>query len=70
MVLSRDEEAEEMLAQRHIYRKIYFADCQGMVENREFIRMMRKLLKMLEEEYGRPVDVEFAVTSPKRAYGS
>lgn len=64
MVLSRDEEAEEMLAGRHIYRKIYFADCQGMVENREFIRMMRKLLKMLEEAYGRPVDVEFAVTSP------
>lgn len=65
MVLSRDEDAEEMLAQRHIYRKIYFADCQGMVENREFIRMMRKLLKMLETEYERPVDVEFAVTSPE-----
>lgn len=65
MVLSRDEDAEEMLAERHIYRKIYFADCQGMVENREFIRMMRKLLKMLEAEYERPVDVEFAITSPE-----
>ena len=65
MVLSRDEDAEEMLAERHIYRKIYFADCQGMVENREFIRMMRKLLKMLETEYERPVDVEFAITSPE-----
>ncbi len=65
MVLSRDEDAEEMLAQRHIYRKIYFADCQGMVENPEFIRMMRKLLKMLEAEYERPVDIEFAVTSPE-----
>lgn len=65
MVLSRDEDAEEMLAERHIYRKIYFADCQGIVENREFIRMMRKLLKMLEAEYERPVDVEFAITSPE-----
>lgn len=65
MVLSRDEEAEDMLAQRHIYRKIYFADCQGIVENREFIRMMRKLLKMLETEYERPVDVEFAMIGPE-----
>lgn len=65
MVLSRDEEAEDMLAQRHIYRKIYFADCQGIVENREFVRMMRKLLKMLETEYERPVDVEFAMISPQ-----
>ena len=29
MVLSRDTDAEDMLAERHIYRTIYFADCQG-----------------------------------------
>lgn len=65
MVLSRDTEAEDMLAERHIYRKVYFADCQGLVENHEFIQMMRALMKMLEAEYERPVDVEFAVTSPE-----
>ena len=65
MVLSRDTDAEDMLAQRHIYRKICFADCQGIVENQDFIHMMRALLKMLEAEYERPVDVEFAVTSPQ-----
>ena len=65
MVLSRDTDAEDMLAERHIYRTIYFADCQGMVDNLEFIRMMRTLMKMLEKEYERPVDVEFAVTSPE-----
>ena len=65
MVLSRDTEAEDLLAERQIYRKIYFADCQGLVENRDFILMMRSLLKMLESVYERPVDVEFAVTSPE-----
>ena len=65
MVLSRDTDAEDMLAERHIYRTIYFADCQGLVDNLEFIRMMRSLMKMLEKEYERPVDVEFAVTSPE-----
>ena len=60
-VLSRDTDAERRLAQRRVYRKIYFADCQAMVENKEFIRMMRKILKMLEEEYGSPVDIEFAL---------
>lgn len=65
MVLSRDTDAEDLLAERHIYRKVYFADCQGIVDNLDFIHMMRELLKMLESEYERPVDVEFAVTSPE-----
>lgn len=62
-VLSRDTDAEYRLSQRRIFRKIYFADCQGLVDNHDFIRMMRKILKMLEAEYERPVDVEFAVKS-------
>ena len=65
MVLSHDTEAEDMLAQRHIYRKVYFADCQGLVDNLDFIHMMRDLMKMLETAYERPVDVEFAITSPE-----
>lgn len=60
-VLSRDTDAEYILSQRRQFRKIYFADCQGLVDNHEFIRLMRKILKMLEAEYERPVDVEFAV---------
>ena len=39
MVLSRDTDAEDMLAERHIYRTIYFGDCQGLVDNLEFIRI-------------------------------
>ena len=44
LVLSHDTEAEELLAERHIYRKIYFADCQGLVENQQFIHAMRSML--------------------------
>lgn len=64
LVLSRDSDAEYILSQRRQFRKVYFADCQGLVENNDFIKMMRKILKMLETEYERPVDVEFAVRSP------
>lgn len=64
LVLSRDTEAEYMLSQRQRFRKVYFADCQGLVEKNDFIWMMRKMLKMLEAEYERPVDVEFAVKCP------
>ncbi|WP_049727175.1 PEP/pyruvate-binding domain-containing protein [Dorea sp. D27] len=63
LVLSHDTDAEDMLAQRGVYKKVYFADCQGMVNNDDFIQLMKHILEMLEEEYGRPVDVEFAVNS-------
>ena len=57
MVLSHDTDAEDMLAQRHIYRKVYFADCQGLVDNLDFIHMMRDLMKMLETAYVSTGDV-------------
>lgn len=63
LTLERDTDAEEVLARRGDYRMIYFADCQGMVEDRKFIRMMKTLLKKLEENYHQPVDIEFAVTA-------
>lgn len=63
LVLSRDTEAEYLLSQRRQFRKIYFADCQGLADNHEFIKIMQKLLKTLESEYERPVDVEFALKS-------
>lgn len=65
LVLSRDTEAEDLLAERHVYKKVYFADCQGIVDNHEFISMMYSMLQMLESKYECPVDVEFAVTCPE-----
>ena len=62
LVLSRDTDAERRLAERRIYRKIYFADCQGLVDDDDFIDMIRSMEKVLEKTYRRPVDLEFAVT--------
>ncbi len=62
LVLSRDTDAEGRLAQRRIYRKIYFADCQGLVDDDDFIEMVRSMEKVLEKTYRHPVDLEFAVT--------
>ena len=65
-MLSHDTEAEELLAQRVMYKQVLFADCQGMVNNDLFIQMVKDILGMLQEVYGRPVDVEFAVNSGKK----
>lgn len=61
MLLSRDDEAEQRLMQRGQFRKVYFADCEGVAKKRDFMAMMARLLKMLEREFGRPVDVEYAL---------
>ena len=60
-VLSHDVEAEAVLEERGRYRAVYFADCNGIVYDNEFISMIRNILKMLESEYERPVDIEFAI---------
>ena len=61
LVLSHDTDAEARLAEMRQYRDVYFADCQGIAYENEFIRMMSQILKTLEREYGRPVDIEFAI---------
>lgn len=60
-VLSHDVDAEAMLEERGQYRAVYFADCNGIVYDNAFISMIKKILKMLEREYERPVDIEFAI---------
>lgn len=61
LILSRDSDAESMLYQRGRFQRVYFCDCGGLVSNIEFVRMMKRILKMLEQEYERPVDIEFAI---------
>ncbi len=61
LVLSRDSDAESMLYQKGRFQRVYFCDCGGLVGSIDFVRMMKKILKMLEKEYKRPVDIEFAI---------
>lgn len=61
MTLSHDTEAEQFLREAGRPQNVFFADCQGLIENREFIAVMRKILELLRERYAASVDIEFTV---------
>lgn len=61
LILSRDTEAETRLMEQRQFRKVYFADCEGIAEKSGFMSGMKKMLKALEKGYGSPVDIEFAL---------
>ena len=60
-VLEHDYEAESRLRQRGSFRPICFANCQNLLSDRKFTRMMREMLHVLQSSYGVPVDTEFTV---------
>ena len=60
-VMEHDYDAEENLRGQGAYRPVLFASCEGLVNNREFVSLMRKILKTLETAYGNPVDIEYTV---------
>lgn len=61
MVLERDSEAEARLREIGRFREVWFVSCQKLLETQSFTDLMQKLLKTLEQVYGNPVDIEFAV---------
>lgn len=61
MVLERDYEAESRLREIGRFREVWFVSCQKLLETQSFTSLMQKLLKTLEQVYGNPVDIEFAV---------
>lgn len=65
MLLSHDTEAESRLRERGEQREVLFADCQGIVNQTEFLDMMKQILAMLQQQYQNPVDIEFAVNVDK-----
>lgn len=60
-VMERDYEAEDALKRMNRWRQVWFADCQGLLENRNFTELMQKVLKTLDRVYGNPVDIEYTV---------
>lgn len=64
-VFEHDREAEDRLRERGQYRPVLFASCQGLVENREFITLMRDILSTLEHNYQHPVDIEYTINIGK-----
>ena len=61
MVLEHDYEAEDRLRQMGRYEDVWFVSCQKLLENKEFTGLMQKIMKVLEQVCGNPVDIEYAV---------
>ena len=67
LILEHDREAERSLRQRgRPGEAVWFISCQGLLENRAFTELMRRLLKGLERVYGSPVDMEYTVNLDSR----
>ncbi|MCD8364554.1 MAG: PEP/pyruvate-binding domain-containing protein [Clostridiales bacterium] len=60
-VMERDYEAETTLKRLNRWRQVWFVNCQKLLANREFTTYMQKILRVLEEVYGNPVDIEYTV---------
>ena len=59
--MARDYEAEDALKRMNRPKQVWFVTCQHLLENQEFTRFMQAVLKILEEVYGNPVDIEYTV---------
>lgn len=64
-VMEHDYEAEGQLREMGQSRDVWFASCQGLLENATFTRLMQNILKVLERVYGTPVDIEYAINLDK-----
>ncbi len=68
-VLEHDADAEASLRERGIYRNICFISCLGLVRNRELMERMRRMMRVIQQEYGEPVDIEYTINvSEDREY--
>lgn len=60
-VIEHDRDAENRLRERGENRDVVFVNCNGIVHNTDFIKLMKELLKTLENAYDYPVDIEYTV---------
>ncbi len=68
-VLEHDEEAEASLRERGIWRNVCFISCLGIVRNRGMMEHMQRMMHLIQQEYGEPVDIEFTINvSESREY--
>ena len=63
LMFERDTEAEAELREFGMRDEVWYVSCQGLLERTEFPNIMRSLLKTLENVYGTPVDIEYAVNT-------
>ncbi|MCD8068426.1 MAG: PEP/pyruvate-binding domain-containing protein [Lachnospiraceae bacterium] len=60
-VMERDYEAENALERMNRWRQVWFVNCQKLLSNEKFTAFMQRMLKVLDEVYENPVDIEYTV---------
>ncbi len=60
-VMERDYEAESALERMNRWRQVWFVNCQKLLDNAKFTTFMQRMLKVLDEVYENPVDIEYTV---------
>ena len=63
LMYEHDSEAEAALRDAGYREDVWYISCQGLLERTPFPHIMRGLLKSLENVYGTPVDIEYAVNT-------
>ena len=68
-VLEHDTDAEASLRESGIRRDVTFISCLGLVRNREMMARIQRMMHLIQQEYGTPVDIEFTINiSENREY--
>ena len=63
LMYERDTDAEAELREFGYNEQVWYVSCQGLLERTPFPHIMRSLLKTLENVYGTPVDIEYAINT-------
>ena len=61
LLLEHDFDAESRLREMGRRQDVRFISCKGIVENKEIMDRMRRLMQCIQQEYGNPVDIEFTI---------
>lgn len=60
-MIEHDSKMETELRVRGIEQEIIFTTCENLIKKKEFIKIIKDILVVIEKEYDYPVDIEFAV---------
>ena len=60
-VLEHDHEAEARFRERGVFRSVCFISCLGLVRNRELMSQIQRMMRVIQDEYGEPVDIEYTI---------
>ncbi len=59
VVAERDTVTEQRLAESGVSRQIFIGTCSGVVEKKQFLSDLQRIMQTLQAEYDNPVDIEF-----------